>query len=308
MKVFNTLPEHCPAEYTAVTIGKFDGLHRAHRMLIEKTVAAAKERGCASLVLSFDIAPQMILSAEEREDELRKMGVDILIAVPLCAAIISMSPEEFLGAVILEKFHARYIAVGEDFRFGYRRSGGPSEIRLFCETHGMEEEILPVIAEDGDKISSSRIRSALSGGDIAETNRLLGYPYYITGEIVHGRMLGRTIGMPTANSVPPRDKYLPRYGVYLTRTSIGPETLYGISDIGEKPTVGGQFPGIETNLFGWNGDLYGKKEKTELLRFLRPEKKFPSIDALKEQLAKDRKAAEICLAGLRKETEGKAAE
>ena len=283
-----------PEEYkgtqrTSVTLGKFDGIHRGHRSLIKKTVESAGKSLCP-VVFAFDISPETLLTKTERRAVLEKMGVGCLIECPFTASVIRMSPEEFVREVLVAQLHISCAAVGPNFRFGYERAGDTEMLRELGFRLGFSVDIVPVVTDDQGEISSSRIRSLLAGGKMEEVNELLGYPFFVTGEIVHGRHVGRTLGVPTTNIIPEKSKLLPPMGVYASETRIGEKIYRGVTDIGTKPTVEGQFVGIETFLFDCDEDLYGEEEEVRILSFLRPEVKFPSIEALKAQLMKDEKS------------------
>lgn len=286
------------AEHTAVTIGKFDGLHPGHRELIRQTVSAAemcRKQGSSALAVVFaiDLSPTGILSDHERRKMLRDMGVDILIMCPLTPAFVRTEAEDFIRDTLVRDLHARWVVTGSDFRFGYGRTGDDAMLEAFGKEYGFTSRVVPDVIIEGKKVSSSRIREAVSAGDMELTGKLLGYPYFVTGEIIHGRQLGRTIGVPTANLIPHRSKLLPPNGVYFSEAEISGRICHGITNVGTKPTVDGHFVGVETYFFDCSADLYGKKMKVNLLHFERPEVRFGSVDELKEQIRRDEeKAAE----------------
>ena len=269
-----------------VTIGKFDGLHLGHRSLIEKTVALRSEQE-ESLVISLESASSFLRTGPEKASILSSWGVDAALHLSLSADLITMPPEVFIEEILVRHLMAKAIVVGSDFRFGYKRGGDTKLLQAFADAYGYTVYVMPEVTVHNQKVSSSRIRSYMEEGRIDLANQMLGYAYFLTGEVVHGRALGRTIGVPTANIIPGPDKWIPRFGVYASCTQIGSDRFYGITNIGTKPTVEGGFVGCETYLFDMEEDLYGAYEKTELLSFLRPEEKFDSIDALKTQLLID---------------------
>ena len=279
----------------ALTIGKFDGLHRGHRMLIENVVHEAAERGILSAVLSFEMTPEVLLTRTEKAELLEKAGVDLFLCVPFSASVIRMEAGAFVRQVILDGLHAAHVCMGEDFRFGYHRAGSAAFLSEEAEKYGFSVHVAPSLQEEGRKVGSSWIKELLKEARIEEVNHLLGYEYFLTGEVIHGRELGRTLGVPTANIVPEKEKLLPPFGVYFTRSLIGGRICPGITNIGCKPTVNGTFAGAETYLYDTSGDLYGEQQKISLLRFLRPEVRFPSVEALKEQLMKDVRAGEALM-------------
>lgn len=273
---------------TVVTLGKFDGLHRGHRKLIEKTVKdAGTERIPA--VFAFDIAPMTLLTKRERRTMLEKMGISMMVECPFTPKIITMSPEAFVRDILSEKMHAEEVVVGPNFRFGYEREGNADTLRKLGKQYGFTVKVVPVVCDEEGEISSSRIRNHLAKGEMEKVNELLGYDFFVTGEIVHGNHIGRTLGVPTTNIIPEKTKLLPPNGVYASETRIGKRIYQGVTDIGTKPTVDGQFVGVETFLFDCSEDLYGEEEEVRILSHLRREKKFPSVEELKTQLKKDEK-------------------
>ena len=300
MRIIETLEEIRSDRPTAVTLGKFDGLHRAHQILLSNVVRIGKEKGFCPVSISFDLSPVRILTKKEKEQRLKDAGIETVIRLPFTAEIMSMEPDVFIEEILCEKLHAAYVCVGDDFRFGHHRAGDAAMLQKYGMHYGFSTEIVPAVHEGEREISSTWIREALAEGDVEAAGMLLGYPYYLTGTVVHGRALGRTIGVPTTNIIPDQEKLLPKHGVYVSRTTIGSSTWGGITNIGSKPTVNGQFVGAETYLFDCDGDLYGTEQKTELLHFLRPEIRFPSVSALKEQLEKDKKEGYAFYASLGK--------
>lgn len=269
-----------------VTLGKFDGIHRGHRALIDR-VLAYEEKPATRTVFTFDIAPVMLLSKKERRKMLKELGIDFIIECPFVPEIITMEPEAFVKQILVEQLKVVHIVVGADYRFGYHRAGNAQLLEELGKKYGFTVEIVDKVMDGNREISSTYIREELEKGNIEKVNELLGYEFFITGEIVHGRQVGRTIGIPTTNLIPPKGKLLPPNGVYVTCTTAGDKTYNGMTNIGCKPTVEGSFIGVETYLFDCDSDLYGKKEVVRLQHFIRPEKKFENLEALKVQLAKD---------------------
>ncbi len=269
-----------------ITLGKFDGVHRGHRALIDR-VLAYKEQKAVKAVFAFDTAPMTLLSKKERRQMLNDMGIDLLIECPFVPEIITMEPELFVKQILVEQLKAVHIVVGADYRFGYRRAGNVHLLSSLGEKYGFTVEIVDKVMDGDREISSTYIREILADGNLEKVNALLGYEFFITGEIVHGRQVGRTIGIPTTNLIPPKEKLLPPNGVYVTRTTAGEHTYYGMTNIGCKPTVEGSFIGVETFLFDCKENLYGKNEVVRLQHFIRPEKKFESLEALRTQLNQD---------------------
>lgn len=292
MRVVKELTEYRPSVKTALTVGKFDGIHRGHQALIEKAVRFAREETAAgrpmeSLVLSFDMSPRMLLSGEERRHLLSKMGVDTLIECSFTQKIMTMEADRFVREIIAGQLHAGLVIAGRDFRFGYERRGDAGLLRATGEKNGFMAVIEEDVFFEGERISSSRIRGELLQGRMETVNSMLGYPFFVTGEIIHGRRLGRTIGVPTANLVTPKNKLLPPNGVYYTRCEVRDIRRPGMTNIGTKPTVNGSFVGVETCLYDTSGDFYGDLLKVELHHYARPEKRFASLEELKNQIMAD---------------------
>lgn len=283
---------------TVVTLGKFDGVHRGHMELVDRVLSYEKENWVegmnpVSCVCCFQVSPIGLLTTEERRDILRKKGVQLLVEVPFVPELITMEPEQFVAKILVEGLGARHVVVGEDYRFGYQRRGDVRLLKTLGEDFGFTVETVSKVRDGGQDISSTRIREALMKGDMENVRNLLGYPYFVTGKVIHGRRLGRTIGFPTTNVIPDQGKLLPPCGVYTVRSEINGRSFNGITNIGTKPTVGGHFIGVETFLYKCSEDLYGETQKIELLHFQRPEVKFPSIEQLKKRIEEDRRDGEI---------------
>lgn len=286
---------------SVITLGKFDGVHRGHRKLIRRVKELAREMGARTTIFTFDIPPQvemgarrqkMLMTNAERADFLRDMDTDVLVECPFTEEVRCMSAEDFVKNILLDRLHMQAAVVGPDFHFGRNRQGSAAFLREAGERYGFAVEVVAKEKDEGVDISSSRIRSELECGRIEHVNRMLGYPYFVTGPIVHGRHLGHSLGFPTINQIPDPEKMLPPFGVYISRTAVAGKIYQGVSNIGVKPTVQGHFVGVETYLFDCSLDLYGQEAKVDLLHYRRPEKKFDSIDELKEQMDLDIQAAD----------------
>ena len=285
-------------EHTVVTLGKFDGIHKGHRKLIQKALEISNKTGMKTAVFTFRVTeenkfPYMesekITTPDERKSILEELGVDILVEYPFDTEVADTEPVDFLADVLKNKMKAAYVVVGEDWTFGRGGRGNAQTLKENGEKLGFEPVILEKETYDGRKIGSSWVREEITAGHMETVNLLLDYPYSITGVVVHGNRIGRTIGFPTANIVPDKDKILPPFGVYASKTVIdGKEEYYGISNIGVKPTISdNNAVNVETNLIGYDGNLYGSSIKVELIHFQRPEMKFESVEALKNQLVRD---------------------
>ena len=280
---------------SAVSLGKFDGLHRGHQKLLQH-ILEQKKNGLEATIFTFASNPtrmlsglsaQNILTNEERREMLAKAGVDNLLECPFVPEIAHMEPERFIEEVLVGQLKMKFAAVGTDFHFGYQRRGDHAMLQKLAPKYGYTVEVVEKEQSHGRDISSTYVKEALEAGDMELVNDLLGYRYFISGEVLHGRRIGRTLGMPTTNLVPSTKKLLPPNGVYLSRTRIGEQAYYGVTNIGYKPTIGETFRGVETYLFDFDGDLYGENIDVELWKFKRPEMKFDSVEHLKNQMQAD---------------------
>lgn len=281
-------------EPTVLSLGKFDGLHRGHELLMDSVFEKAVN-GLKAAVFTFDIPPnqaaetdqQVITTNEEKKQLFSERGIDYLIECPFTKEIMHMEAERFI-AEVAKRLCVRWIIVGTDFRFGHNRKGDYHMLQNYAGTYGYQVRVVQKMQYQGRDISSTYIREALKKGSIEFANELLGYPYFIQGKIIHGNQVGRTIGFPTINIQPPPQKLLPPFGVYVSKIRLDGKQYGGITNIGKKPTIEGDNPaGAETYIYDFHGDVYEKTAKVELLHFERPEMKFSGIEALKKQLEKD---------------------
>ncbi|PZO09754.1 MAG: bifunctional riboflavin kinase/FAD synthetase [Leptolyngbya foveolarum] len=248
------------------------------------------------------VSRPLLTPINEKAWQLAQMGVQQLVMLPFNQAIAELSPEVFVKQILIDGLQAQQISVGNDFRFGKGRAGTAEGLEQIAEGYGVPVTRVALKEEKGDRISSSRIRQALQTGELAEATQLLGRPYILTGKVVKGQQIGRTIGFATANLQVPADKYLPRTGVYSVRVygaisntpsaSVLDSTL-GVMNIGHRPTVGGQSLSVEVHLLDWSGDLYGQMLTVSLETFVRPEQKFDSLMQLKAQIEKDCETAKL---------------
>lgn len=282
-----------------VTIGTFDGVHLGHRKIIAQITTAAKEKNCDSLVLTFFPHPRIVLqegtemkqlnTIDEKTSLLKQLGVDHLVIHPFDKAFSRMTAEEFVKEVLVDKFRLEKIIIGYDHRFGRNRTADINDLMAFGETFGFEVAQISAEELNDVSISSTKIRTALSEGDITLANKFLGYAYTLSGEVVKGQQLGRTIGYPTANILVKEDyKLIPQNGVYVVQSDIAGQTVFGMMNIGNRPTVNGTTQTIEVHFLDFNQDLYGQTLSISLLKRLRDEQKFPSLESLKSQLYKDK--------------------
>lgn len=272
-------------DHTTVCIGKFDGLHKGHRLLISQ---AAKEAGKA-VMFTFSMAEGSVLYTPlEKRCLAEKLGIDYLVEVPLDESFRRQSPKDFAVDILKDKCGADKVIVGSDFRFGKERSGDTALLKQLGIQNGFDVVVYDKLLLDGEVVSSTRIRNLIRDGRIAEANRLLGTPYFISGEVTKGNQLGRTIQTPTANICPGQSKVLPPYGVYAVLAEVEHRLYHGVSNLGVKPTIAkGNPPGLEVWLFEYEGDLYGKEMTVYLIDAMRRERKFDSLIQLKAQIQED---------------------
>lgn len=282
--------------HTAAAIGKFDGVHLGHRKLLDR-ILKAKEDGLAAAVFTFDPPPGVFFSGkpqaglmtrEEKRRCFEQMGVDVLIEFPMNAQTAVIPPEDFVREILCGKMHVRYLAAGTDLSFG---DGGKGDWRLLFALSrklGYQVEVIDKILYNGREISSTYVREAVHQGEMELAAKLLGAPYMVSGRVMHGKQLGRTLGMPTVNLLPEKDKLLPPNGVYLSRLNFSGVSLPGITNIGCRPTVSdsGQMS-VETYLYDFDSEIYGEYVEVSLYSFCRPERKFSDVDELKQNMERD---------------------
>jgi riboflavin kinase/FMN adenylyltransferase len=283
-------------------LGTFDGVHIGHRKILEKVTQNTENGKYESLVLTFFPHPRMVLQGEsevkllntisEKIDLLEKIGIQNLVIHPFDETFSRLTAEEFVKTVLVDRFNIQKIIIGHDHRFGRNRTANIDDLITFGKQHNFEVEQISVQEVNDVSISSTKIRTALLDGNMALANEYLGYNYFLTGVISKGKQLGRTIGFPTANlKIEDNYKLIPKNGVYVVKSTINKKTVFGMMNIGFNPTLGEENLSIEIHYFDFDADLYDQKISISLLKYLRPEQKFGSVDLLKEQLEKDKKTA-----------------
>ncbi|MEM9137545.1 MAG: bifunctional riboflavin kinase/FAD synthetase [Cyanobacteria bacterium P01_F01_bin.42] len=281
----------------AIALGNFDGLHLGHQEVI-RALPSQPGQAFYRTVLAFNPHPREFFSGrpqslltpmQEKIALLESAGVDQLLLLPFNRALAALNPEEFFREILVESLRARHISVGFNFQFGRDRTGTTDDLVRLGEKYGVPVQILTAQTVDCDRVSSSSIKAALESGDVALANQLLGRSYTLSGMVVKGQQLGRTIGFPTANLQVPEQKFLPRRGVYRVqvRQENSEKILNGVMNIGCRPTVDGQNSSIEVHVFDWSEDLYGQTLTVFLAEFLRPEQKFGSLAELQAQIQLD---------------------
>jgi len=302
VKIFNSIKSFNSTKPTIVTIGTFDGIHLGHCKILEQITKNAHVLNCESLVLTFFPHPRMVLqegtemkqlnTLNEKIALLDNLGIDNLVVHPFDKEFSRLTAEEFVKKVLVDVFKIKNIIIGHDHRFGRNRTATIDDLINFGETYGFEVEQISAKEINEVSISSTKIRNALLEGNIELATNYLGYDYSLTGIIIKGKQLGRTIGYPTANITIEEDyKLIPNNGVYIAKSVLNGKTVFGMMNIGNRPTVDGTKQTIEINFFDFKQDLYEKKITISLLHRMRSEQKFESIDALKNQLGKDKKTA-----------------
>jgi len=292
-------PETLPGPL-ALTIGVFDGLHRAHQVLIRKVREAAGRHKASAAIFTFDNHPLSILapaycpkrlsSSDQMIELLRALELHVAIIVPFTAQLAEIEPQQFLKEFLAERCRCRHVVAGFDFRFGRGGKGDAELLRREGAALGIEVEIVEPQREGSYTINSTRIRELLFEGNVEGARDLLGRPYQIESMVVRGHARGAKIGFPTANLYLPPDLVVPAPGVYAARAILASgEAHPGMMNIGYQPTFGGTSLCPEIHLLGFKGDLYGSRLRVDFIARLRDEKKFPSVEALKRQLAKDRR-------------------
>lgn len=305
MRVFNNIEALPTFKNAVVTIGTFDGVHLGHQKIISQLKAEAAHHNGETIIITFHPHPRKIVkegnmpvpiltTLSEKIKLLESFGVDNVIVVPFDEAFSNQSAEEYIEKFLWDKCKPSCIIVGYDHRFGHGRTGDYKLLEKYGEKIGFKVKEISEQVQNEVAISSTRIREALLKGDILTANNFLGHPYFFEGMVVTGNQLGRTIGFPTANlDVDNSEKLIPANGVYAVKVK-DPHNqnnqLKGMMNIGVRPTVGGTQRTIEVNILDFNQDIYGKMLEIEIIQHLRGEVKFAGLDALKEQLAKDRDA------------------
>ena len=282
-------------EDTVISLGKFDGIHRGHELLMER-LAEKKREGLKAAIFTFDIPPRrnvqhveakVLTTNEEKMHIFEEMGIDYLIECPFTEEVMHMEPEDFIR-MLVERLHVKCIVAGEDFRFGHNRRGDYRMLQEYAGKLGYEALILKKMKEDARDISSTFVREEIAAGNIEKANHLLCYRYFVKGMVKHGNQIGRTIGIPTINLIPPEEKLLPPFGVYVSEVAIGEERYQGVTNVGCKPTIEGNNPvGVETYLLDFHENVYDRIVTVEFISKIRAEHKFKNIEALKEQMEND---------------------
>jgi riboflavin kinase/FMN adenylyltransferase len=300
MKVYRSLEELPQIKNAIVTQGTFDGVHMAHKVIINRLKELARQHDGETVVMTFDPHPRMVLYPEdhglkilqtldEKIEALDKAGVDHLVVIPFTKEFSRLSSLQFIRDIIVNQIGTKVLVIGYNHRFGKNREGSFEHLKEYSSLYGFDVVEIPEQDVDQESVSSTRIRKALGIGDIQIANKYLGRKYSITGTVLHGKQLGRTIGYPTANiHVSNQYKLIPADGVYAVNVIIGHKTYGGMLNAGFRPTVDGKTHSIEVHIFDFNEDIYNQFITIEYVDKLRDEIKFNGLDALKNQLEKDK--------------------
>ncbi len=288
-------PQEPIDDHTSATIGNFDGVHMGHKKIIRSIEEMAKRKGLSTCVITFHPHPQKVLKnidvpllvpIRERLKLLEKEGVDYVACYTFTDEISKMSAKEFITEILLGKLNVKHLIVGPDFSFGKKREGNAELLKEMGKEHHFETEVLGPVLIDNEVVSSSAIRNLLKNGDIKKAAKFLGYDFYIEGRVTEGEKRGRRIGFPTVNLDTDWD-ILPKVGVYATRAYVNNDKFDSITNVGYRPTFGENKLLIETHIFDFNSDVYGKRVKIEFVDRIRDEERFENVDALVAQIKRD---------------------
>jgi riboflavin kinase/FMN adenylyltransferase len=302
LKIFHSIQDFRTTKKTILTLGTFDGVHFGHKKILERVLQNTEIDKYESLVLTFFPHPRMVLEQKsnikllntisEKIELLEKIGIQNLVIHPFDESFSRLTAAEFVSSVLVDQFHIHKIIIGHDHRFGKNRTANIDDLISFGAQYGFEVEQISVQEINDMSVSSTKIRKALSEGNMTLANKYLGYEYFLTGTVFKGQQLGRTIGFPTANLKIKEDyKLIPKNGVYIVKSIINQKTVFGMMNIGFNPTVDGESLSIEIHYFNFNSDLYDQQIAVSIIQYIRPEQKFKSVDFLKVQLEKDKNFA-----------------
>jgi len=311
MKVFKGIDEFIIESSTIVTIGTFDGVHKGHQKILKKLANQANKFNLKSVVLTFSPHPRTVLNPtaplelintiEERIKSISYCGIDYIIVHPFDKAFSNLSAEEFVDSVLVKKLNTKKILIGYDHRFGKGRKAGIKDLQFFGSKYNFEVMEIGVKEVNNISVSSTKIRTSISEGNIKKVYSYLGYNFSLSGEVVKGNAIGRTIGFPTANiKISDNNKLIPKNGVYLISSILDKIQYYGMMNIGVKPTLNIKKQSIEVNFFKLKKDLYGKILEVSVLQFLRNEEKFNNLDDLKNQIKIDKETCSTLINELNK--------
>jgi len=298
MKIFDNLQSYSSEKESILTIGTFDGVHIGHNKILKRLIQDSKKNNLSSLVMTFFPHPRMILNKsheikmidtiDEKINLLEKTGLDNLIIHPFDNNFSKIRAKEFVEEILVKKLKIKEIIIGYDHKFGKDREASVEDLKKFGKDYMFTVKEIPAQEIDSIAISSTKIRNAILNGEIEKCNKFLGRNFILTGKVVYGDGLGKKIDFPTANiEIKETYKIIPKNGVYLVKTKINSNTYFGMMNIGIRPTVGGTNKSLEIHFFNFKDNIYGKNVSIEIIKKIRDEEKFSSIDQLKIQLKKD---------------------
>lgn len=308
MKIYNSVDAYInEGKSSAITIGTFDGVHVGHRQIINKLIENAKQNNLRSAIITFFPHPRMVLqkgtdlkllsTLAEKTNLLEKLGLDCLIVQPFTKEFSRLTALEFVRDILVQKLNIKKLVIGYDHHFGRNREGSFEQLKEYGIAYGFGIEEIPVKDIENVAVSSTKIRTALETGDIVKANSYLGYEYTLNGTVIHGRGLGKEWNYPTINiQIDEYYKLIPKSGVYVIKTIINNLQLFGIMNIGFRPTIDGKNQTIEVHLLDFNDNLYGKTINVQLAYRLRDEQKFESVEALFSQIKRDEQVARELIA------------
>ncbi|WP_395340923.1 bifunctional riboflavin kinase/FAD synthetase [Ningiella sp. W23] len=291
--------KHC-----ALTIGKFDGVHKGHQAVLASLVKRAKQLSVPSVVMVFEPQPEEVFMPEraparlsrlrDKYNALKSLGIDRLLCLSFSKSFAAQSPDTFVRDLLIEKLGVKFLVVGDDFKFGHNREGNFEFLKRAAKENNFDVVSTQSFRMDDCRISSTAIRAALSEGDFERANFMLGRPFSVSGKVIHGEKNGRTIGFPTANILLKRHK-TPLHGVFAVKVRLGNEYYGGVANLGSRPTLNGQRLQLETHLFNFDQQIYGQRIEVEFYEKLRDEAKFDSFDQLKQKIQDDARQARAIL-------------
>ncbi|PKQ45904.1 bifunctional riboflavin kinase/FAD synthetase [Confluentibacter flavum] len=302
MGILQNIKTYNSKEPTVVTIGTFDGVHVGHQKIIKRLVNAGINSDLKSVILTFFPHPRMVLqkdtgiklinTIDERSEILNSLGLDFLLVKKFTKEFSRLSAEDFVKKILVDKLNAKKVIIGYDHRFGRNRNANFEDLKLFGEKYAFEVEEISAKDINDVSVSSTKIRTALNEGNIIKANSFLGYNFMLTGTVAKGKGLGKQLGFPTANIIIEEAyKLIPKYGSYVVSSLVNEQLVYGMMNIGMNPTVNGETESIEVHFFNFDDNIYNKKIQINLLNRIRDEQKFESVEALKNQLLKDKQAS-----------------
>lgn len=307
MNIYHGLEDFHRLPFAVVTSGTFDGVHVGHQQILRRLRESADRHGGETVLITYWPHPRLVLfpdqtdlkllnTFEEKAELLRQYGVDHLLRIPFTREFSRTTSAEFIRKILVETIGTKKLIIGYDHRFGRNREGSFEHLRENAVDYGFEVEEIPKQEVDNLAVSSTKIRNALSEGDMTTATHLLGRPYGLSGRVIRGERIGRILGFPTANlEIDHQHKLIPADGSYAVTARLGHEPLKGMLNIGLRPTVGGTKRTVEVHLFGFNREIYGDTLRVSFIERIRDEQPFSDVEALKEQLHKDRERAEQIL-------------